>query len=171
MNLRNCLATVGLLALLLGGCAAEPENATTLRQAEVADKGRAVMPFDLDRTTHRFTPTEDGLLEQVVADQAGDEVQTGLIRQHLAHEARRFQAGDFGDPARIHGPGMPGLAELSAGAARITVTYADLSGGASLTFRTSDPALVTALHQWGAAQVADHGKHAEPGRGQQHNHP
>nr|BFE78374.1 hypothetical protein GCM10020093_009750 [Planobispora longispora] len=30
------------------------------RRREVAAKGRTVMPFDLDRTTHRFTKAGDG---------------------------------------------------------------------------------------------------------------
>jgi hypothetical protein len=30
-------------------------------------------------------------------------------------------------------------------------------------FETSDRSLVTALHAWFDAQVADHGRHADPG--------
>jgi hypothetical protein len=147
--------------VLMAGCA--DHGAATShpsRQAEVAERGRSVMPFDLDRTTHRFTPTADGLVEVVTADQPGDGEQTTLIRTHLRQEAQRFQAGDYADPARIHGPQMPGLSELSAGAGRIEITYAAVPDGATIRFRTDDPALVQALHAWGAAQVADHGQHA-----------
>jgi hypothetical protein len=153
--------TAALVAFLttLGACAASAQD----RQAEVAAKGRSVMPFDLDKTTHRFIPTDGGLLEEVVADHPDDASQITLIRQHLAAEAERFRAGDFSDPARIHGQDMPGLAELSAGAAKITIAYADLPAGASLTFRTAEPALVQALHGWGRAQVSDHGSHADRG--------
>jgi hypothetical protein len=56
---------------------------------------------------------------------------------------------------------MPGLAELSAGAIAITITYTNLDDGAALDFRTTDPALIQALHAWGEAQVSDHGRHAE----------
>lgn len=156
---RSIAATFVVLVTILGACTESTQD----RQAEVADKGRSVMPFDLDTTTHRFIPTDDGLLEEVVADDPGDASQISLIRQHLAAEAERFQAGDFSDPARIHGQDMPGLAELSAGAAKITISYVDLPAGASLTFRTTEPALVQALHDWGQAQVSDHGAHADQG--------
>ena len=130
------------------------------RQAEVAERGAQVMPFDLERTTHRFTPTADGLVEEVVADRSDDAEQVELIRNHLAEEADRFSAGDFADPAKIHGRDMPGLADLQAGATRIRIRYESLPAGARITFSTTDPALVTALERWGAAQVADHGRHA-----------
>ena len=131
------------------------------RQAEVAERGAEVMPFDLDATTHRFEDRPDGLLQTVVADDPDDEAQIALIRDHLAHEAERFGRGDLGDPASIHGDDMPGLAELAAGAASIEVRYADAEAGGRITYTTDDPALVAALHRWGAAQVTDHGDHAE----------
>jgi hypothetical protein len=162
---RIRLATVVAAALALAGCAAAPDGAPAAsdRQAEVAQRGGEVMPFDLDRTTHRFTPTGDGLLQEVVADDPAEATQVRLVREHLTAEAARFRAGDYGDPARIHGAGMPGLAELSAGAAAIEITYAEITAGAALRFRSADPALVRALHAWGQAQVSDHGAHAEHG--------
>jgi hypothetical protein len=54
---------------------------------------------------------------------------------------------------------MPGLAELRASARRIDVTYDELEDGAQLTYRTNEPALTTALHDWFAAQTSDHGGH------------
>jgi hypothetical protein len=133
------------------------------RQAEVAERGGEVMPFDLDATTHRFTPVGDGLVQTVVADDPGDADQVALVRAHLAEEAARFAAGDYGDPAAIHGDDMPGLAALEAGAAAVEVTYADVPGGATITYATADPALVEALRLWAEAQVMDHGSHAEQG--------
>ena len=126
----------------------------------MAERGRTFMPFDLDRTTHTFTPTSDGLVETVTADRADDIEQITLIRGHLAVESRRFRSGDFSDPAHIHGPAMPGLAQLAAGAPRIDITYEDVPAGALIRFRSTDPALVAALHAWGAAQTSDHGSHA-----------
>lgn len=130
------------VAIVLVGCSA------TDRQASVADRGAAVMPFDLDRTTHRFTESETGLVEEVVADDPDDGEQIDLIRAHLTKEADRFTAGDFGDPAQIHGREMPGLAELEAGAADIRIRYDDLPDGALITFSTADAELVTALGRW-----------------------
>ncbi|MGH9213702.1 MAG: aspartate carbamoyltransferase [Acidimicrobiales bacterium] len=131
------------------------------RQAEVAERGADVMPFDLDATTHRFEPTDDGLVQTVVADDPGDSEQVALVRQHLADEAERFRQGDYADPAAIHGNDMPGLGELEAGADAIRVDLADAAAGARLTFTAEDVALVDALHRWADAQTMDHGAHAE----------
>jgi len=132
------------------------------RQAEVATRGARVMPFDLERTTHRFEARADGGVQTVIADVAGDSEQIDLIRRHLEAEAARFRAGDFDDPAQIHGEEMPGLAELKAGAKRIDIRYEDVRAGARISYRTDDAVLVEALHDWFEAQLTDHGPHAEP---------
>jgi hypothetical protein len=154
---RATLAVAATLALL-GGCGGSPD-----RQAEVAAKGASVMPFDLERTTHRFAKADTGGVQTVVADNPADTGQINLIRQHLRKETDRFSQGDYSDPGRIHGDDMPGLAALRDGAARITVTYRDDPAGGQITYTTTDPALVTALHAWFDAQVSDHGQHAEHG--------
>jgi hypothetical protein len=133
------------------------------RQAEVAERGAEVMPFDLDRTTHVFTERPNGGVQVVTADDPDDAEQVRLVRAHLGDEAEAFAGGDFGDPASIHGDEMPGIAALEAGVDRITVTYADVPAGGQLTYTTSDPELVEALHAWFDAQVSDHGSHAEHG--------
>ncbi|MFJ2837334.1 hypothetical protein ACIO52_18450 [Nocardia sp. NPDC087230] len=127
------------------------------RRAEVADRGAAVMPFDLTETTHSFVPTPDGGQQTVTANDLAGTEQTRLIREHLTAEAAKFAAGDFTDPARIHGDQMPGLAELRAGAGRITVRYEELTAGAALHYSSADPTLVDALHRWFEAQSSDHG--------------
>lgn len=119
------------------------------------------MPFDLDATTHRFDPTDDGLVETVVADDPDDSENIRLIREHLREEEQRFDRGDYGDPATIHGDEMPGLAELESGADDVEVTFDETPSGARLVFRTDDPALLDALRRWGEAQTSDHGEHAE----------
>ncbi|MBG0830096.1 aspartate carbamoyltransferase [Planomonospora sp. ID67723] len=158
-----------MLIILVAGAAALVTAIALLtstggtRQQEVAAKGRAVMPFDLDRTTHRFAKAGDGGVQTVTADDPADAAQIRLIREHLTEEAARFGRGDFGDPASIHGGQMPGLRELSTGYRNIKVAYAELPDGAKLTYTASDPVLVTALHAWFDAQVSDHGEHAEHG--------
>lgn len=129
------------------------------RQAEVARVGATVMPFDLERTTHIFEPGSEGGVQRVVSKDR-DPKQIELIREHLREEAAAFSKGDFGDPAKIHGDDMPGLAELRAGVGKVKVTYEDLPDGALLRYSTKEPKLVTALHKWFEAQVSDHGSHA-----------
>lgn len=93
----------------------------------------------------------------MTADSADDSTQVDLIRQHLRTEATRFEQGDYGDPAAIHGHDMPGLQTLTQSAGRIDITYAELPAGARITFTTDDPALRSALADWIMAQNMDHG--------------
>ena len=149
-------ALIALLSSLdsLGLCASPS------RQEEVATKGAKIMPFDLDQTVHHFQPLENGGLQMVTVKDPSNSTQIALIQTHLKEEAEKFHRGDFSDPAKIHGENMPGLAALQTGAQHIDVQYTALPNGAQIQYSTKDPALVTALHQWFAAQRADHGHHA-----------
>ena len=130
------------------------------RQAQVHTMGGQVMPFDLDKTTHIFDTTETGGVQRVVVKDSRDADQIALVQQHLQHEAMQFRAGDFADPASIHGTEMPGLRDLAAGAAKISVEYTALPNGTQIAYTTQDPQLITALHQWFGAQLSDHGHDA-----------
>lgn len=157
------VALVTLAVLFVRGTADSGQSPSTARQSEIASKGRQVMPFDLERTTHRFEKAEAGGVQTVVADDPKDQQQIALIRGHLKKEAEGFSRGDFTDPASIHGTDMPGLQRLQREADRLQVRYADLPAGARITYTTSDTALAHALHAWFDAQVSDHGSHAEHG--------
>ena len=174
---RNRTVAVGLAALaavlVLAGVAClvrtRPPATTTTppttsREHGVAEHSKDVMPFDLTRATHTFEPTSDGLVETVTTTPASDAEQVALIRGHLAAEATKFSAGDWSDPATIHGDGMPGLAQLRAAApGALTIVFSEVDGGGRITYSTADPALVDALHRWGSAQSADHGHHGHGG--------
>jgi len=118
------------------------------------------MPFALERTTHVFEMTTSGGIQDVVTKDPADSGQVRLIRMHLMHEAALFRGGNFSDPASLHGADMPGLKELSAAGDRLRVEYAALPGGARISFTTTDPVLVTAVHRWFGAQLSDHGADA-----------
>jgi hypothetical protein len=157
------LVAAAVIAAVGGGIVVAGRDNTAERRAEVAAKGQQVMPFDLDRTTHRFAKTATGGVQTVVADNASDSGQIKLIREHLTEENTKFGQGDFGDPATIHGAQMPGIAELSEGYEDITTDYTNLPDGARITYVTDDPDLAKALHTWFDAQLSDHGKDAEHG--------
>jgi len=149
-------------AAVLSGCGQKGNSETgTLanKQAEVVERGRSVMPFDIDRSMHQFRKTPSGGVQQVVS-RDGDPRQISLIREHLKAEADRFAGGDFSDPSAIHGHDMPGLATMSAAATRMHVRYSEIPLGAQVAYASSDPALVTAIHAWFDAQVREHGNHA-----------
>jgi hypothetical protein len=126
----------------------------------VHDMGSQVMPFDLGATTHIFEMTEDGGIQEVIADDPSDAAQITLIRQHLQHEVMRFSSGDFSDPTSIHGNDMPGVSELAAGVEQVSIEYSELPNGAKITFTSQDFTLVTAIHRWFGAQLSDHGSDA-----------
>ena len=148
-----------LALLLLIGCS----NTLTSRQAEIAERGAEVMPFDLDTTEHIFTPREDGGLQQVIAHDTDDSEQIALIREHLSEEANHFREGNFDDPAQIHGHSMPGLKELQEHNGQIEIVYSELPDGAQIEYVTNEPELIEALHHWFEAQVSDHGEHDSMG--------
>jgi hypothetical protein len=134
------------------------------RLDEVAKRGAQVMPFSLERTLHIFTKTAAGGVQQVVVKNEGDAPQIKLIREHLSKISGEFSRGDFSNPARIHGEHMPGLAALrAAGPGLIKIEYKDLPKGAEITYRSNDPALIKAIHDWFDAQLSDHARHAVPG--------
>ena len=148
-------AVVVVLAVAVGGYVLA--DASFKGQADMATRAAQVMPFDLNATHHTFTKTDQGGIEQVVAIDPADTRNIELIRSHLQYEAGEFTKGNFSDPARIHGMDMPGLQELEAGASRVQVLYQSIQGGAQMTYASSEPALVVALHSWFDRQTTDHG--------------
>lgn len=118
-----------------------------------------MMPFDLDATSHVFEKVRTGGVQRVVAD-SEDAGQVALIRGHLSEQAERFARGDFHDPAMIHGEEMPGLHALMMGYERLSISYREIERGGEITYASSDPALVEAIHLWFDAQLSDHGAHA-----------
>ena len=118
------------------------------------------MPFDLEQTTHIFEVIDNGGLQQVIADNPDAVEQIALIREHLAEEAERFAVGDFHDPEIIHGEHMAGMHELVINADKINIEYSELPNGAQILYTTKHAELITAIHQWLEAQLADHGDHA-----------
>lgn len=155
MTRHTYLVLAGVLILATPA----PAQVSPERQADVAERGRGVMPFDLDRSTHRFESDEEGGVQTVVSDD-GDAAEVALIRAHLRTEAAAFARGDFSSPARIHGAAMPGLDVLRRAGGDLSVAYADVPGGGRVSYRSRRPEVVAALHRWFEAQTADHGAHA-----------
>lgn len=157
--------TASLSAMLLMALSAQAvEKATDERLDEVAKRGAHVMPFSLEQTTHIFSKTEKGGLQQVIAKDSSNIEQIKLIREHLSKISKEFIQGDFSNPAKIHGEGMPGLAELrTAQPGQIKIVYKELPNGAEIDYSTTDTKLVEAIHKWFDAQLSDHARHAIPG--------
>jgi len=174
--LKTAIATI-VISAFAGSLHAQNMNHSTMdhgahmkmmadaqRQAEVAGRGKDVMPFSLAATTHIFTKTVRGGIQQVVVKKPTDAGQVKMTRQHLQEIRDQFLKGDFSGPSHIHGQDMPGLADLKASKpGQIAIDYKEVKGGAQLTYTTSDSSRVAALHKWFDAQLSDHGKDAMEG--------
>ena len=136
-------------------------GAPTARQQEVAQKGAMVMPFNVHNSTHVFTKNTYGGIQQVVAKDPNDKDLVAAIRTHLEMEAERFGRGDYSDPMKIHGKGMPGVQYLSkVKPGQIAISYREVTGGAAVDYVGRDAATVDAIHKWFDAQLSDHGEDA-----------
>ena len=170
-SLKDAKHTLQQLSATMGKCTAchtayqiRPAIASEARLNEVAVRGAHVMPFALEQTTHVFTKTTQGGVQQVIVKDKGNNEQIKLIREHLLKISHDFTQGDFSNPAKIHGESMPGLAELrKAKQGQIEIKYKDLADGAEITYSTKSPSLIKAIHQWFDAQLSDHARHAVSG--------
>ena len=134
------------------------------RQAEVSARGAHVMPFDLKATTHLFSKSKAGGVQQVIAKNPQDSTQIRLIREHLREISDQFTTGNFSGPTHIHGASMPGLNELkNAKRGEVSFNYQDLPGGGQIRYSTASVLFVAALHRWFDAQLSDHGTDAKAG--------
>ena len=158
VKLLFSIAMVASLALIASEGHAQAVGSSA-RHEEINRLGSIVMPFDLSRTTHYFDDTPNGGIETITANMADDREQVSLIREHLQKEARQFGHGDFSDPMRIHGRDMPGAAVLASAGADLSIRYATVPGGASITYVGHNDRIAKAVHEWFAAQRSDHNAH------------
>lgn len=121
------------------------------------------MPFDLEKTLHTFSNLPSGGDQTVTVRDISDVAQIKLIREHLSQIAVAFSAGNFSDPSTIHGSSMPGLSVLSANPDKFSIKYLNVTGGATLEYRSTNPDIISAIHAWFAAQLLDHGSDAMEG--------
>ena len=156
LRILSYLASLTAIFVLIGNTSVYAGS----RQEHVHQMAHSVMPFDISKTVHIFKMTESGGVQRVIAKDPGATDQIELIQQHLRHEAKMFQQGNYSDPAKLHGAEMPGLKDLEAGASRIKVSYEAVPSGAEIRFETTDLHLLTALHRWFGAQLSEHGADA-----------
>ena len=160
-----------LLALFIAVPIHAVEKADEQRLDEIAERGSHVMPFDLEKTTHIFSKTDTGGIQQVIAKDKSDTEQINLIRSHLSAITKEFKQGNFSNPEKIHGASMPGLAELrTAKTGQIKIEYKELPDGAEITYATHIEKLKLSIHQWFDAQLSDHARHAVPGHPHDSSH-
>jgi hypothetical protein len=124
--------------------------------AGVNARGEAAMGFSQTETTHHFTLTRDGGLIQVEAKDRADTANRERIRQHLAHIAQMFAAGDFDTPMLVHARTPPGAPTMSRLKAEIVYTFEETERGGRVRIATKSAEALAAVHDFLRFQIEDH---------------
>ena len=154
MRTTRCLTILLLAAACRRDGAAHA--ADSARFAAVQERGRSVMGVDQYTSAHVFESLPDG--GRIVLDRAdsADTAAIATIRRHMRDVAADFRAGDFTRPFRVHARRVPGTDVMAERRAAITYLVSDRPRGAEVDIRTTDPAAVSAVHDFLAFQRADH---------------
>jgi hypothetical protein len=161
---QSLIITSFLAGTLLNIPAYATDTARDEHLNQIVKRGADVMPFDLEKTTHVFSKTKQGGIQQVIVKDSKNDEQIKLIRQHLLKISAEFKKGDFSNPAKIHGKDMPGLNVLRNTSSKdISFAYKELTNGAQINYTSKDIQIIKAIHQWFDAQLSDHARHAVAG--------
>ncbi len=124
--------------------------------AAVNARGEHAMGFSLTQTTHHFHLRPDGGVIQVEVNDATDTANREQIRQHLAHIAEMFAAGDFQTPMLVHEQIPPGVPEMKRLRAAIKFVYEETERGGRVHIVTADTHALAAVHAFLRFQIKDH---------------
>ncbi|MCU0623484.1 MAG: hypothetical protein MUF53_06405 [Gemmatimonadaceae bacterium] len=153
---------LALFPLLVAACGRQaPPAADSAAQADAAfaavqTRGAAVMGVDQTTSTHVFEDLSDGGRIVYTANAPTDTTAIRTIRTHLRDIAVAFAAGDFSQPAAVHGRPVPGTEVMAAKRAAIRYTPTDRPDGAELRIATSDAAALAAVRDFLQFQRDDH---------------
>jgi hypothetical protein len=123
--------------------------------AALQRRGAAAMGVDQYTSSHVFEALPDGgriVLQRQTDDSAG----TATIRAHMSTIAEQFRRGDFAVPGFVHAQGVPGTEVMTSHRARISYRADTLLRGGQVRITTTDPAALTAIHEFLAFQRREH---------------
>ena len=153
---RFLVVAIGALALAMPG-AAQQSQTTTGGAHHLDARGKQVMGFDQQKTTHHFLLYEDGgAIDGSVKDTANT-TDRNAIRSHLQHIAHLFAAGDFEAPMLVHdNKDVPGTKDLARLKEKITYTYVETPAGGRVDIVATDKNALAAVHAFLKFQIDDH---------------
>lgn len=131
--------------------------------AAVQARGMEVMGVSQTASSHVFEDLPDGGRIVYTADTPTDSQAVATIRAHLRDIAGAFAAGDFSQPARVHGRDVPGSAVLAQRRATVRYTMTERPAGGELRIVTTDPATLAAVREFLQFQRNDHRAPAHEG--------
>ncbi len=124
--------------------------------AAVNARGEQAMGFSQTKTTHHFLLRPDGGAIQVEVNEPTGTAKREQIRQHLAHIAELFAAGDFQTPMLVHEQVPPGVPEMKRLRAAIKFAYEETEQGGRVLISTNDAEALAAVHEFLRFQIKDH---------------
>ena len=124
--------------------------------AEVNARGEAAMGFSQTETAHHFILTRDGGFIQVEVKDPADTANRERIRQHLAHIAQMFTAGDFDTPMLVHARTPPGASAMSRLKAEIVYAFEETELGGRVRINAKSAEALAAVHEFLRFQIEDH---------------
>lgn len=132
--------------------------------AAMQDRGRQVMGVNQYTSAHVFEDLPDGGRVVLDREDSADTAAITTIRAHMRDIATAFRSGDFTKPFEVHAQSVPGTAVMSARRDAISYEVVDRPKGGEVRIRSSDPAAVSAIHEFlefqrGAHRAAGHETH------------
>jgi hypothetical protein len=124
--------------------------------AGVNARGESAMGFSQTETAHHFRLARDGGSIEVEAKDPADALNRDRIRQHLAHIARMFAAGDFDTPMLVHARTVPGTNTMSRLKSEIVYTFEETERGARVRITTGNSEALAAVQEFLRFQIEDH---------------
>ena len=144
-----------LLTLVLASVAFAQHDASHHQHGTLESRGNRAMGFDQQKVSHHFISRDDGGLIRVTARDGTDNATVQEIRAHLQQTAKKFQNGDFSDPAFIHEK-MPGIATMQKLRSEIDYQYSELPAGGTIVIKTKNPDALAAIREFFKMQIEDH---------------
>lgn len=123
---------------------------------EMNERGDKAMGFAQDKTTHHFRLLTDGGAIEVEANDAQDQASREQIRQHLAHIAQSFSAGDFTTPMFVHDQTPPGVDVMKRLKAEIKYEFENTGRGGRVRIVALSAEARAAVHDFLRFQIKEH---------------
>jgi hypothetical protein len=139
-----------------GKSEAQPGGGHDAHLAAVNARGEAAMGFSQTETAHHFRLTREGGVIEVEARDPADALNRDRIRQHLAHVARMFAAGDFDTPMLVHARTPPGAETMSRLKAEIVYAFEETEAGGRVRITARSAEALAAVQEFLRFQIEDH---------------
>lgn len=107
-------------------------------------------------TNHSFRLFADGGAIELRANDPADQAAVTAIRTHIQEIADQFSKKDFSTPGFVHGYAPDGVEQMKKLHSSINYLYEEVSAGARIRIRSSNPEALAAIHEFLEFQVVEH---------------